>query len=608
MRTQSMIGLGLGAVLLGGLVWFATKDSSEKALPPKAANDAALDAGLTIDEIEAIRYALINENDPVKLRTFAATLEPDYPTAGSLLRARAALLDTVKNGKPIVGGMPVMGRREAYLRQNMTTIGWSYDSAVRVQIGFSLRIPLVSDAAEAVAETVGDALETITEPLGDLVSSAWDTFGQYTYVTGIPWLAESALKVAQAIERGDFASIGDVMSDMAKRYAGVLKMAAPLVALVPGIGTGIAVALTAASALALGQNLADAALEAAIMAVPGGGVAQVAMRTAVTMGSALAKGERLDRAAMQGFRAGVPEQFRPAFDAGLALAQGKSLQEAGFAALYQFTKGKGLLDRAAHFSEMAIRAAQTGKSVKDLLIDSMKDELGKAAGGLATKAFDTQIQGLKKVTTALVKDERILKLALEDPAVVAASLKTTVAAVQAAASTVVVLDDNVRVVDQKVMDRYDWKEALRRAVWRPVSEAKKQMAIVDAMRDPVVVALEKIKNRPPFESANLNAIKAISSLRPIGKQTLGASAANRPPVHPCDALESAKKSKLSPAIINALTAKCNANPKPPPAPTVAELALQLKSKGRERWVDYYRDLAIAKATDKLYPKTSVLAG
>ncbi len=51
-----------------------------------------LDANLTIDEIDAVAYALARETDPSLLQQFAGTFLPDYPVTGSLLLAKAKLL------------------------------------------------------------------------------------------------------------------------------------------------------------------------------------------------------------------------------------------------------------------------------------------------------------------------------------------------------------------------------------------------------------------------------------------------------------------------------------------------------------------------------------
>jgi len=48
-----------------------------------------LDAGLSPSEVEAVTYALSREGQPENLLGFASTMEPAFPLAASLLRARA---------------------------------------------------------------------------------------------------------------------------------------------------------------------------------------------------------------------------------------------------------------------------------------------------------------------------------------------------------------------------------------------------------------------------------------------------------------------------------------------------------------------------------------
>jgi hypothetical protein len=69
---------------------------SPTALPPlpKAVLTRlpALDAGLSPDEMTAIRNAVTHETIPANLNGFASTFEPMFPVAASVLRAKAAEL------------------------------------------------------------------------------------------------------------------------------------------------------------------------------------------------------------------------------------------------------------------------------------------------------------------------------------------------------------------------------------------------------------------------------------------------------------------------------------------------------------------------------------
>ncbi len=59
-----------------------------------------LDAGLSGEEVVAIRSAVTHETDPGNLTSFASTFEPMFPIAGSVLRFKANQLQTGVSGEP----------------------------------------------------------------------------------------------------------------------------------------------------------------------------------------------------------------------------------------------------------------------------------------------------------------------------------------------------------------------------------------------------------------------------------------------------------------------------------------------------------------------------
>ena len=109
-----------------------------------------------------------------------------------------------------------------------------------------------------------------------------------------------------------------------------LRFAAMVAPFVPGIGSGVAAALGAASALAGGEPITKALIAAARSAVPGGAIAQ----TAFDLGVNLARGKSLSEAALATARNQIPggPAAKAAFDAAVALGQGKKIQDAAFAA------------------------------------------------------------------------------------------------------------------------------------------------------------------------------------------------------------------------------------------------------------------------------------
>lgn len=88
---------------------------------------ACLDAGLSFDEQRTIAYALAHDDDSKHLTGFAWTLEPDFPVAASLLRAKARLAEMRMGAAAITDE-----QRRAHatqLRERFTkafaTAGWS---------------------------------------------------------------------------------------------------------------------------------------------------------------------------------------------------------------------------------------------------------------------------------------------------------------------------------------------------------------------------------------------------------------------------------------------------------------------------------------------------
>lgn len=105
---------------------------------------------------------------------------------------------------------------------------------------------------------------------------------------------------------------------------GAVPYAQAVLSFVPGIGTGVSAALGAASALAQGQSITDAALAAARGALPGGPVAQ----TAFDVGLSIAKGASPTEAALAAARARVPGGIvgQKAFDVAVAMGRAQAIQ------------------------------------------------------------------------------------------------------------------------------------------------------------------------------------------------------------------------------------------------------------------------------------------
>ncbi|MDB4884461.1 MAG: hypothetical protein JWL95_3227 [Gemmatimonadetes bacterium] len=177
----------------------------------------------------------------------------------------------------------------------------------------------------------------------------------------------------------------DFRDNFAEAAPSFLRMVATAASLIPGFGTIAADILGTVAALADGESLSDALVSGVMSAIPGG----PAWQGAAQASRALIQGERVDRALVAGARAAIAETGGPlaaaAFDGVLALAQGKQIQDAGFSALKALAKGNDLAERAANFSEVVTKAAEEGRSVADVLVTELANDVWAAAGpGAAT--------------------------------------------------------------------------------------------------------------------------------------------------------------------------------------------------------------------------------
>ncbi len=155
---------------------------------------------------------------------------------------------------------------------------------------------------------------------GALRSLARDPITRFYVDTGVA--AARGQNILKAAEKAYKAGIGDFRKS--------LQLATMVAPFIPGIGTGVAAALGAATALANGERITDALIAGARSAVPGGAIAQLAFDTAVN----LARGKNFGEALLNSARSRLPggPAAQAAFDAAITLAKGKSLQDAAFAA------------------------------------------------------------------------------------------------------------------------------------------------------------------------------------------------------------------------------------------------------------------------------------
>lgn len=204
----------------------------------------------------------------------------------------------------------------------------------------------VGRAASGAARTVAKAARSV--PLGKIANVAFKAVRGDIAGILLPLLPASMQKTVRAFSTDPFARFALQTTRAALRGENILRaaqveakagidnvrermrFAAMVAPFVPGIGSGVAAALGAASALAGGEPITQALIAAARSAVPGGAVAQAAF----DMGANLVRGKSLSEAALATARNQLPggAAAKAAFDAALALGQGKKIQDAAFAA------------------------------------------------------------------------------------------------------------------------------------------------------------------------------------------------------------------------------------------------------------------------------------
>lgn len=195
-----------------------------------------------------------------------------------------------------------------------------------------------------------------------------------------------------ADKRGGFkksrSDLEALWEDVGKPVMKAVKAVAPFIAIIPGIGTGVAIALSAASSVALGDRITDAALNAATAAVPGGVTAQAAFKAAGSTGLALARGEKIDTAALASVRDALPsDQAKQAYDMGIALSKAKGLQDQGYqnvAAIIDVPEDA----KVTAFRALQAQARALGISTEALLHREVKVAYAKMGASHKAAVFD----------------------------------------------------------------------------------------------------------------------------------------------------------------------------------------------------------------------------
>jgi hypothetical protein len=282
-------------------------------------------------------------------------------------------------------------------------------------------------------------------------------------------------------------SIIDKAGDAGHEIGSVLKGIAPIISMVPGIGTAVGVAFYAAGAIAAADKITDMAIGAASAAIPAG-IPRIAFDGAVNVtrdisngdnafnsvvtacrnaasqaggdkavkafdtGLAVARGERVSQSAIDAARANVASggtsavmafdaavgvarnegadtillttardyigsaggaTALAAFDVGIAMGYGKTLQEAGFAGLHTFVKGNVGAEQVANFIEAIAKSKKIGVSVQMILTSDLTSELQSYLGTKLRRTIESvDVKGaLKPYINAIGIDPTLMQAA-----------------------------------------------------------------------------------------------------------------------------------------------------------------------------------------------------
>ncbi len=183
-------------------------------------------------------------------------------------------------------------------------------------------------------------------------------------------------------------SVVDRISDAGKAIGSVLKFVAPIVALWPGIGTALSIALEAAAAYACQDSIDDAVIEIASAAIPGG-VPRAAFDGAAAIAQAAVKGENVGEAAIRACRSVASsaggDRAVAAFDAAIAVAKGDKVGGSMWALARKSAAQGGPAELAAFDAGYAV--AQGGNA-GDAVLAAARSYIASAGGPIAAAAFD----------------------------------------------------------------------------------------------------------------------------------------------------------------------------------------------------------------------------
>lgn len=381
----------------------------------------SLDGGLTAEDADAIRWALLHDDDAKHLGGFAKTFEPDFPIAAGLLRAKAALANERSMGSVLAAERRAKHEKmfERFLR-----------AAAEVNVA--------EGAAEWAKRMVPDTLASLKRLTEGLVPvGTWDRYKPSSDLF-IPahrmWMLDKALSILKQVKDAP-RDIGEEGEEYAKKIC----ESCPAIALVPGLGSGVACMRAAGAALSLATALEWVDMKGTEACL--GESEGVAFATGASFIGEFARGKVAPAeglfATLTKEREAMNETEKVAFDAGIALGFARALQATDFPSLWPYVQGDSLTTRALAFAVAVGQAKREGKRVVPLL-------LGKLASALPAASLSQ----VRKLVVDLIEDGNLLGLY---PTELAKKKNVPAAVAQAALAVVREVGEGVRIVDPKAL-------------------------------------------------------------------------------------------------------------------------------------------------------------
>lgn len=393
------------------------KTSGDESLNPAA---IVLDGGLTRQEIEALAWALINDEDAKHLGGFASTFEPDFPIASSLLRAKAALANSRSMGSVLSEQLRAKNEklRDRFVRA-AHVVGIGHGASAWVQ---------------KLSSNTVDTLLRLTKGL--VPDATWEKYRPSSHALGTffpaqrMWMSDQALSALKQILEAP-RDAGEEGEAFAKRVG----EACPALAMVPGLGSGVACMRKAGAALSLTTPLEDVNMQDVAQCFDESG--QVAFLTAATLVGDFARGKPAPAeglfATLASEREPMTDHEKIAFDAGIALGFARALQATDFPALWSYVQGSTLSQRALAFAVAVGQAKREKKRTVVVLLQK-----------IAAKLPVSSLDAVRSVAVDLLQHEDLLQ---RYPAELASKKSVPLAVAEAAMAIVREIGEGVRIVD-----------------------------------------------------------------------------------------------------------------------------------------------------------------